>query len=148
MASDILDTASFPFLSIALQSKSHGDTLKKTLFFVSFLMIDAFKFWRNCYRKKFPLRTQLSSLFSHLRCYVQSLLHVACKNHAHCSAFNFSFHKLCLILKGCFLIRFPPNFQERFLMSSASPEFVFWGPEIKQLCFKQVKVDLETYTEI
>ena len=54
------------------------------------------------------------------------------------SAFNFSFHKLCLILKDWFLIRFPPNFQERFLMSSASPEFIFWGPKIKQFYFKQV----------
>ena len=48
------------------------------------------------------------------------------------------FPKLCLILKEWFLTRFPPNFQERFLMSSASPEFVFWGPKIKQFCFKQV----------
>ena len=54
------------------------------------------------------------------------------------SAFNFSFQKFCLILKDWFLIRFPPNFQERFLMSSASPEFLFWGPKIKQFCFKQV----------
>ena len=54
------------------------------------------------------------------------------------SAFNFSFHKFSLILKDWFLIRLPPNFQERFLMSSASPEFVFWGPKIKQFCFKQV----------
>ena len=59
------------------------------------------------------------------------------------SAFNFSFHKLCLILTDWFLIRFPPNFQERFLMSSTSPEFVFWGPKIKQFCFKQVYVDRE-----
>ena len=28
-------------------------------------------------------------------------------------------------------------------MSSASPEFVFWGPKIKQFCVKQVKVDRE-----
>ena len=48
------------------------------------------------------------------------------------------FPKFCLILKEWFLTRFPPNFQERFLMSSASPEFVFWGPKIKQFCFKQV----------
>ena len=64
---------------------------------------------------------------------------VACsrceKKVRHCgeySAFNFSFHKLCLILKDWFLIRFPPNFQERFLMSTASPKFVYWGPKIKQ----------------
>ena len=48
------------------------------------------------------------------------------------------FPKLCLILKEWFLTRFPPNFQERFLMFSASPEFVFWGPKIKQFCVKQV----------
>ena len=53
-----------------------------------------------------------------------------------CSAFNFSFHKLCLIFKNWFFIRFPPNFQERFLMSSASPEFVFWGPKIKEFFFR------------
>ena len=35
---------------------------------------------------------------------------------------------LCLIFKDRFLIRFPPNFQERLLMFSASTEFVFWGP--------------------
>ena len=28
-------------------------------------------------------------------------------------------------------------------MSPASPEFVFWGPKIKQFCFKQVEVDQE-----
>ena len=55
------------------------------------------------------------------------------------------FPKFCLILKEWFLTRFPPNFQERFLMSSASPEHndslwhplhtkggyeisMFWGP--------------------
>ena len=54
------------------------------------------------------------------------------------SAFRNVFPKLCLILKEWFLTRFPPNFQERFLMSSASPEFVFWGPKIKQFCVKQV----------
>ena len=48
------------------------------------------------------------------------------------------FPKLCLILKEWFLTRFPPNFQERFLMFSASPEFVFLGPTIKQFCVKQV----------
>ena len=53
------------------------------------------------------------------------------------------FPKLCLTGKEWFLTRFPPNFQERFLMSSASPEFVFWGPKIKQFCFKQVLVDRE-----
>ena len=62
------------------------------------------------------------------------------KNHpkhlSSCSAFRNLFPKLCLILKEWFLTRFPPNFQERFLMSSASPEFVFWGPKIKQFCFK------------
>ena len=52
------------------------------------------------------------------------------------SAFNFSFHKLCLILKDWYLIRFPPNFQERFLMPSANPEFVFGGLKIQQFCFK------------
>ena len=41
-------------------------------------------------------------------------------------------------LKEWFLLRFPPNFQERFLMSSASPDFVFWAPKIKQFCFEQV----------
>ena len=59
------------------------------------------------------------------------------------SAFRNLFPKLCLILKEWFLTRFPPNFQERFLMSSASPEFVFGGPKIKQFCFKQVEVDRE-----
>ena len=54
------------------------------------------------------------------------------------SAFRNFFPKFCLILKEWFLTRFPPNFQERFLMSSASPEFVFWDPKIKQFCFKQV----------
>ena len=54
------------------------------------------------------------------------------------SAFRNLFPKLCLILKEWFFTRFPPNFQERFLMSSASPEFVFGGPKIKQFCFKQV----------
>ena len=47
------------------------------------------------------------------------------------------FPKFCLILKEWFLTRFPLNFQERFFMSSASPEFVFCGPKIKQFCFKQ-----------
>ena len=54
------------------------------------------------------------------------------------SAFRVFFPKFCLILKECFFARFPPNFQERFLMSSASPDFVFWGPKIKRFCFKQV----------
>ena len=31
-----------------------------------------------------------------------------------------------------------PNFLKRFLMSSASPEFVFWRPKTKQFCVKQV----------
>ena len=50
------------------------------------------------------------------------------KSQQHCnySAFRNFFPKFCLILKEWFLTRFPPNFQERFLMSSASPEFVFW----------------------
>ena len=61
----------------------------------------------------------------------------------HYSAFRNFFPKLCLILKEWFLTRFPPNFQERFLMFSASPEFVFWGPKIKQFCVKQVWVDRE-----
>ena len=51
------------------------------------------------------------------------------------SAFNFSFHKICLILTEWFLTRFPPNFQERFLMSSASPEFVFLGSKDKTVLF-------------
>ena len=37
------------------------------------------------------------------------------------SAFRNFFPKLCLILKEWFLTGFPPNFQDRFLMSSASP---------------------------
>ena len=48
------------------------------------------------------------------------------------------FPKLSLIFIEWFLTRFSPNFQERFLMSSASPEFVFLGPKIKQFCGKQV----------
>ena len=45
------------------------------------------------------------------------------------SALNFSLHKLCLIFQDRFLIRFPPKFQERLLLFTASPEFVFWGPK-------------------
>ena len=49
----------------------------------------------------------------------------AATKQANYSAFNFSFHKLCLIFKDRFLIRFPPNFQERLLMFSGSSEFDF-----------------------
>ena len=60
------------------------------------------------------------------------------------STFNFSFHKLCLIFKDRFLIRFPPNFQERLLLFSVSPEFIFWGPKKKQFrSIIQVYVDGE-----
>ena len=45
------------------------------------------------------------------------------------SAFNFSFHELCLIFKDRFFIRFSPSFHKRLLMSSASPHFVFSGPK-------------------
>ena len=65
------------------------------------------------------------------------------------NAFNFPFPKLCLILRDWFLIRFPANFQERFLISSASPNFVFLGgPKIKQFCFKQAYVDRENVNKI
>ena len=60
------------------------------------------------------------------------------------SAFKFSFHKRCLILKNQFLNRFPPTFQEKLLVqSSVNPEFVSWGP--KKHGFKQIEVDVKAY---
>ena len=78
-----------------------------------------------------PLTSQLFVYHVH----GQSLRGVDAKRAWEYSAFRNFFPKLCLILEEWFLTRFPPNFQERFLMSSASPEFVFWGPKIKQVLF-------------
>ena len=46
------------------------------------------------------------------------------------STVNFSFHKLCLIFND-FAHLISPKFQERLLMLTASPKFVFWGPKKK-----------------
>ena len=51
------------------------------------------------------------------------------------SAFNFSFHKFCLILKDLFLIRFPSNFQERLLYVLSKPRICFLGSKDKIVLF-------------
>ena len=52
------------------------------------------------------------------------------------SAFKFSFHKLCLILKDWFLIRFPPKFSGKIPFVLSKPRICFLGSKDKRVLFE------------
>ena len=93
------------------------------------------KYWRERVYSFYPVWFQMS-----LSRYLVGLMWDWDTNCCSYSAFNFSFHKLCLTLKDWFLIRFPSHFQE----DSCCPQLArscFGGSKDKTL--KQVKVDRE-----
>ena len=72
-------------------------------------------------------------------CSLLEAVRAAAVDWVQCIQLFFSDTLFALILKDWFLIRFPPNYGERFLMSSASPKFVFWGPKIKSFVLNRFK---------